>query len=196
MASSGPRLLGMIRDSIADPREAARVLLALQPPPGRVIEAAILVAVLDALIVGLLTSGALRVPLPQGELTLAPLAHAGLLAVSFVLSAGALQAGGRVLGGKGSFGQSLLVVVWLEVIAIALQVVQVAAALLVPPLVPFLGLAGLLVLFWCLVHFARVLHGFGGYGVTILAILLGSVLLVLGLTLTLGLLGIGVPANV
>jgi hypothetical protein len=186
----------MIWDSIADPSVAARTLLALQPPPGRVVEAAILVSVLDALIVGILTNGALQVPLPQGELTLAPLAHAALLAISFVLSASALQVGGKVLGGKGSFGQSLLVIVWLEVIAIALQLVQLVAAFLLAPLAPFLGLAALVVLLWCLVHFVRVLHGFSGYGATILTILLGSILLVLGLTLTLGLLGIGVPANV
>lgn len=186
----------MIRDSIATPGEAAQALLALRPRPSRIIEAAILVSVLDALIVGVLSGGAFTVPLPEGEVTLGPLAHAALLAASFFLSACALQVGGQVLGGRGRFAQSLLVVVWLEVIAVAIQVVQLAVGLLLPPLAPILGLAGLLVLLWCLVHFTRALHGFAGLGRAIMAILLGAVAMLVGLSLLLGFLGIGAPSNV
>lgn len=196
MASSGPRFFGMLRDSIATPYEAAQALLALRPSTMRIVEAAILVSVVDALIVGVLAGGAFTIPLPEGDMTLGPLAHAALLAASFLLSAGALQVGGQILGGKGRFEQSLLVVVWLEVIAVAIQFLQLISALIVPPLAPILGIAGLLVLFWCLIHFTRALHGFTGYGRPILAVVLGAFLVGIAVSLLVGLLGFGGPPNV
>ncbi|MBP1804237.1 YIP1 family protein [Rubellimicrobium aerolatum] len=196
MASDGSILLSLIRDSIATPREAAGRLLALRPPLGVVLEAAVLVSVLDALLVGVLSGGAFAIPLPEGQMVLSPLMHAALLAASLLISAGALQVGGQLLGGRGRFDQALLVVVWLEVVAIAIQLVELAAALLLAPLAPLLALAGLALLLWCVVHFTRALHGFSGYGRTLLALLLGAFAIGIALSALLGLFGFGGPADV
>lgn len=192
-----PSLLTMLRDSVAEPQETADRLLALRPATGVVLQAAVLVSVLDALILGLLGGGASSMPTPAGgEMTLLPFAHAAVLFASLILSAGALQVGGRMLGGKGRFEEALLLIVWLEVVSIAVQAVTLIAALILPPLAGLLGLVGLAILLWCLVHFNRALHGFAGLGRTVAALLLGAVVVVLGLSALLAVLGFGGPPDV
>lgn len=191
-----PSLLTMLRDSVAEPQETADRLLALRPTTGVVVQAAVLVSVLDALILGVLGGGELAVPTPAGEMSFSPLAHAAVLLASLALSAGALQIGGRMLGGRGRFEEALLLVVWLEVVSIAVQAVTVIAALILPPLAGLVGLLGVAILLWCLVHFNRALHGFAGLGRTIAALLLGAVVVVLGLSALLAVLGFGGASDV
>ncbi len=186
----------MIRDSVAEPRLMADRLLAMQPGRGVILQAAVLVSVLDALILGVLGGGSLSLPTPQGEIVLAPVGHAALLLASLILSAGAIQVGGQFLGGKGRFQQALLIVVWLEVIALAVQVATLLAAVVLPPLAGLLGLLGLAVLLWCVVHFTRALHGFQGFGRTIVALIVGAVVVVFALSMLLSIFGFGGPQNV
>ncbi|TNC67570.1 YIP1 family protein [Rubellimicrobium roseum] len=196
MASSGTTLLNMLRDSVTTPREAATRLLAIRPSLGLVLQGAALVSILDALLLGVLAGGSFAIPLPEGDMILNPFNHAALLLCSLVLSAGALQAGGQVLGGTGRFDQALLVVVWLEVVAIAVQLVQVVAALILPPLAPLLGLAGLVVLLWCVLNFTRILHGFPGFGRTVLALVVGALIVVVALSALFGIFGVGATPDV
>lgn len=191
-----PSILSMIRDSVADPQETADRLLSSRPSTSVILQAAVLVSALDALILGLLGGGSFVVPTPEGDLALSPIWHAVVLFASLVLSAGALQVGGQMLGGKGRFQESLLVVVWLEVLAIAIQIVTLLVALILPPLAGLLALLGIGILIWCIVHFARALHGFAGYGRTIGALLLGAVVVVFGISALLAMLGFGGPADV
>lgn len=186
----------MIRDSVADPQETADRLLSLRPASGVILQAAVLVSVLDALILGLLGGGALIVPMPDGEVVLSPFMLAAFFFGWLILSAGGLQVGGQMLGGKGRLQESLLVVVWLAVIKTAIDVATLLAALVVPPLAGILGFLGLGVLIWCVVHFARALHGFAGYGRTIGALLLGAVIVVFGISALLAMLGFGGPPDV
>lgn len=195
MASEPAALLGLIRDSVATPQIAAARLLALRPSGLVLLQAAVLVSALDALLLGVL-GGGFVIPLPSGDWILPPLLHAALLGASLILTACALQVGGQVLGGQGRFAQALLVTIWLEVIAIAIQLVQVVVALALPMLTGFAGVAGLAILLWCMVHFARVLHGFPGYGRAIGAILIGALAVGLALTVLLGFLGFGVSPDV
>lgn len=191
-----PSILSMIRDSVAEPQETADRLLALRPSTGVILQAAVLVSVLDALLLGALGGGSFVMPTPDGGLALSPFLHAAVLFGSLVLSAGALQVGGQMLGGKGRFQESLLVVVWLEVLAIAVQLVTLLVAIIVPPIAGVLGILGLGILIWCIVHFARALHGFPGYGRTIGALLLGAVVVVFGMSVLLAMLGFGGPPDV
>lgn len=191
-----PSLLSMIRESVTEPQETAHRLLALRPRTAVVVQAAVLVAVLDALILGLLGGGALMMPTPEGQLALSPFFHVAVLLASLILSAGALQVGGQILGGKGRFAEALLLVVWLEILTLAIQLATLLASLVLPPLGALIGVLGLAVLLWCVVHFARALHGFAGYGRTIAALLLGAIVVILGMSLLLAMLGFGGPADV
>jgi hypothetical protein len=148
------------------------------------------VSVLDALLLGLLAGGRFVLPLPSGDVLVPPLAHAAVLLASLVLTASAIQIGGRFLGGQGRFSEALLVVVWMEVLALGTEIVLLAASLLLPPLTGILGIAGLAVLLWCLVHFIRALHGFAGLGRAVAALLIGAVAVGLALSLLLGAFGV------
>lgn len=191
-----PSLLNLIRDSVAEPQEFADRLLAARPRTSVVVEAAVLLSILDALILGLLGGGGTTLPMPNGEIQLSPFAHAGVLLASLLLTASALQVGGQLLKGRGRYAEALVLVVWLEVVALAVQVVTVLVALVLPPLAGIVGLLGFGLLLWCLLHFVRALHGFSGLGRAAGALLLGVVALVVATSLLLAALGFGAPADV
>lgn len=190
-----PSFLHLLRDSVAEPGEFADRLLAVRPRNGVVLEAAVLVTALDALVLGALGGGATMLPTPAGEVALSPFEHAGVLLASLLLSAAAIQVGGRLLKGRGRYPEALVLVVWLEVVALAVQLATVLAALVLPPLGALLGLLGFAVLLWCLLHFIRALHGFAGLGRAAGALLLGGLVMVLGTSILLALLGVGGPAD-
>ena len=73
---------------------------------------------------------------------------------------------------------------------------KLVAALVLPPLAGLLGLLGLAVLLWCVVHFTRALHAFEGFGRTILALFIGAVIVVFALSMLLSIFGFGGPQNV
>lgn len=198
MASEGSALLGMIRDSIVAPRSSAERVLALRPAPTELMLGVVLVATLDALLAGVTGVGVIIIPDGADGLgqVLSPFAHAAMLAMLLLVFASAFQAGGQVLGGQGRFSESLLVVVWLEVVSLAIQVVQAFVMKLVPPLEMSAAIAGGLLLLWCLLNFMRALHRFTGLGRTIGAVLLASIGAALALSFLLALLGIGVPSDV
>jgi hypothetical protein len=78
-------------------------------------------------------------PTPQASGGLLALrAHGGAPGL-LILSAGALQVGGQMLGGKGRFAEALMLVVWLEVLAIVIQAATLLVALALPPLAGLLG---------------------------------------------------------
>ncbi len=186
--SPPPTLIALIRDSIATPQAMAARLLRLNLPLRPVLELVVLVSVLDALLVGTLGGGSFALPMLDGSMRpVGPLTHATLLTALLVLSAGALQVAGQVLGGRGRLTEALLVVGWLEVISLAVPVVQVVVHLLLPPLAGLVGLAGIAVLLWCLLHFVRVLHGFDGFGRTVGTLLLAMIGIGIGLSMILGL---------
>ena len=196
MASESAGLLSLIRDSVAAPQRAAERLLALRPSGIVLAQSAVLVSVLDALILGVLGGGGFVIPLPDGDWVLPPFLHAALLVASLVLTAGALQVGGQILGGKGRFADALLVTIWLEVIAIAVQFAQILVALALPMLTDLVGLLGIVVILWCMVHFAKALHGFPGLGRAIGAVLIGALAVGIALSLLLGFLGFGASPDV
>ena len=181
---------------MAEPQEFADRLLASRPRTPVVIEAAVLLAVLDALVLGTLGGGAASIPTPGGLISLSPFQHAGVLLASLLLSASALQVGGQILRGRGRYAEALVLVVWLEVMALAVQVATVLAALILPPLAAVVGLLGFGVLLWCLLHFVRALHGFAGFGRAAGALLIGAVVVIVASSLLLAALGFGAPADV
>jgi hypothetical protein len=198
MAPDMTGLLGMIRDSIATPRTAAERVLSLHPSSTELVMAVALVAALDAILAGLTGVGIILIPSADGtmEQFLPPFAHAAALVALLLLFAGAFQASGQVLGGRGRFSASLSIVVWLEVVSLAIQAAQALVLFLVPQLASFAAIGGAAILLWCLVHFMRALHGFQGLGRTILAILLASLGAALALSVLLAILGIGAPTDV
>jgi hypothetical protein len=83
---------------------------------------------------------------------------------------------GRAFGGRGSFEDALLVVVWLQLVMLAVQVVQLVALALAPPLAGIIGLASIVLFFWLMSGFIAELHGFASRQ----KVLVGMLLVIFG----------------
>ena len=89
---------------------------------------------------------------------------------------------GRAFDGHGTFADALLVVVWLQLLMLALQVLQLIATLVAPPFAGIIGLAGFAVFLWLMTAFIAELHGFRSRA----RVFLGLVLTGLGTGFVLG----------
>ncbi|MES2144356.1 MAG: YIP1 family protein, partial [Pseudomonadota bacterium] len=95
------------------------------------------------------------------------LAQGGILVVMAVLAYGV----GRWRGGRGSFADALILMVWWQAVLLGFQLVQIAALLLFPVATNLLGLAGLVLVFWLLTGFIAELHGFSSPGLVLVGII-------------------------
>ena len=155
------RIIALARLSLKDPRAAVRQLLAEDVPlPARTL-GLLLMAVASAVLAHL---GFMLLPPPADPLaefiSQSPLRTAIvqwlILAGSVVVVFGV----GRNFGGRGSLPDTLLVVVWLQLIMVAVQLVQLLALVVSPPLAGLLNLGGLVLFFWLFSSFVAELHGF------------------------------------
>jgi hypothetical protein len=188
------RLLAL---TVRDPAEAARMLLSLHLSRGVLWQALALVTIVSVLVVALSPGPMPDAATAEGTdaLFLSPFAYATILGASLVILVFALHFTGAALGGTGSFAGTLTLVTWLEVLATAVRVVQVVTLLVAPVAAGIVSIAGLVLLFWTLVNFIRVLHGFDTLGRAILTLLLAIAGMSVGLMLILGLIGVGVAGG-
>ena len=156
----------LLRETFSDPRGGMRRVLDLGLPMAARWQALALVAVVSALLSQL---SVMLTPMAPGT---EPLPGFGggafrvliLQLVLLVLFVAGLDRIGRAMGGRGTFPDAVLVIAWLQVIMVALQVAQVVALLLVPPMAMLVGLVSVGVFFWMLTGFACELHGFDNRG--------------------------------
>jgi hypothetical protein len=188
------RLLAL---TVRDPAEAARLLLSLNLSRGVLWQALALVTIVSVLVVALSPGPMPDAATAEGTdaLFLSPFAYATILGASLVMLVFALHFTGAALGGTGSFAGTLTLVTWLEVLATAIRVAQVVTLLVAPMLAGIVSIAGLVLLFWTLVNFIRVLHGFSTLGRAVLTLLLAIAGMSVGLMLILGLIGVGVAGG-
>lgn len=153
-------LLGL---TFRDPEAAARLLLA-QGWPVSARWMGLLVAVSVSAILS--WASAQIFPLsaedPAAILTLShtPLAMAGLQLGAIVLAAALMAGVGRMFGGRGSFEDALLLTVWIEIVLLVVQVVQVVLSLVLPPVAGMVGILAIVLFLWLTVQFTKALHGF------------------------------------
>lgn len=169
----GARLVGLARLTLQDPRQAARVLLAEGVPMRARTGGLLLVAILTALMANLQFGAGARSLDPFSAFMLAsPIRTAvvqwGFLALSVLL----IHRVGRAFGGRGSFADALLIVVWLQVLMLGFQVLQLVVAPILPGLAGVIGLVSFVVYFWLMTHFIAELHGFTSRGLVFLGIML------------------------
>lgn len=188
------RLLGL---TIRSPGEAAALLVGLNLSRTVLWQALALVTVLSVLIVAFSPG-----PMPEagpiagpGPVLLTPFAYVAVLGASLVMLVFALYFTGTALGGTGTFPATLTLVVWLEVLATAVRLIQTAVMLVSPVLGGLVSLVGLGLLFWTLVNFVNVLHGFGSLGKALMTLLLAVVGISLGVAVILSLIGAGLPGG-
>ncbi len=181
-------LLRLTRDTITNPREGAETVLSLAPPREALIYMFAFVVVLSILLGDL-------VALMTGPITEGPLAGRspmmlGLIQAAFLfIMIHAVYRIGRLFGGTGAFDEAALLVIWLQFIFVLVQVVQVFALLLIPPLIGLITVAALGLFFWLLVNFIAVLHGFTSLGTVFMMTIASGFAILFALTFILALLG-------
>jgi len=185
--------------TIQDPRTVAAELVAMQVPRAQLWLALALAVVLNTLVYQLSLFSASGDVAQLPRLFTSPLLFAVVIGAGLVMSIVALTYPGRALGGTGDLNAIMTLLVWLQYLRFAVQIV----AFVLTPLVP--AIAGLLVLgasvfgLWLVLNFVDVGHKlnslFTAFGVMVMA-MLG---IMLGLAMLLSLLGIqnlGIAPNV
>ena len=107
--------------------------------------------------------------------------------------------GGRMFGGTAGVDDSLLAVTWLQAVMLLVQVFQMAALLLVPPLDLLIFMAAAVLLIYLLVNFIMEIHGFTSAMAVVAGVVGGFFALALVISILMAILGIGfggVPENV
>ena len=167
------RIGALVQLTLQEPRQAARVLLAEDVPIRARTVGLLLVAVLSSLLASLQIGPDLTGLDPLSRFMLAsPLRAAVFQWLFLALTVVLTYRVGRVFGGHGSLPDALLVVAWLQVPMLALQVVQIAATLVAPPLAGIIGLGGFALFLWLMTAFVAELHGFRSRGKVFLGLVL------------------------
>jgi hypothetical protein len=155
------QVVALAKRTFEDPRAGVRTLLGLGVPlPARTV-GLVLVSVLSALLLHL---GFFLLPATDDPLTRfigqSPLGSAVIQWVILTATVLAIHRIGRLFGGRATLPDALLVVVWLQLIMLGVQVVQLLTLILFAPLAGLVNLAGLVLFFWLFTSFIAEIHGF------------------------------------
>ncbi|MFW5654417.1 MAG: YIP1 family protein [Roseicyclus sp.] len=188
-------LLRLARDTVTNPREGAATVLSFAPTRqalwlmfALVVVASLMMGEIMGLMLNMPTDGPLTGPMQQSPLMLG-LIQAALLYVSIH----AIHRIGRVFGGTGRLEEAALLIIWLQFILLCVQVVQIAAMVVLPPLAGLVTILAIALFFWLLTNFIAVLHGFQSLGMVFVMTLLAAFGLLVLLSLVLSMLGLAVP---
>jgi hypothetical protein len=184
----GERLLALAQLTLRDPRKATRALLAEGVPMRARTAGLLLVAVVSALLASLQVGLEPQALDPFSAFMLASPFRAAVFQWLFLaLSVGLIYRVGRAFGGVGSLPDALLIVVWLQLLTLVLQVLQLLASVLAPPLAGIIGLGGFVLFLWLMTGFIAELHGFRSRGMVFLGMIVSAIAtgFVLGIVLIL-----------
>lgn len=180
--------------SVRDPRGAARWVMAFDMPRIARWQALLLVVVVSAILARLtVTFFAEPETVAMGGLLLNPATTAVIQMSVLVIAVFAIYWIGHAMGGKGGFGDTILLVAWLQFCMVCLQIAQTAALLILPPMASLIGVAGFVLFFWLLTSFVAELHGFASLAQVFLMIMVSLLALVFGMSVILTLIGITIP---
>lgn len=195
-------VLRLMMMTLRDPSRAVSILRGLNLPMQARWMLLALVVVLDMLFALLMV---LLLPAPPGADETAalgallgqPILIAVLQAASLLMIAGVMAKVGQMFGGRGNFADALLLVAWIAAIMLAMQIVLLLMAMIVPALSGYVTLGFIAILIWLMATMARELHGFSSLAMVIFGTI-GTILVVsLILSVLLAMLGVmpEVPAG-
>lgn len=143
-------LAALARQSMTEPRPAAANLMALGIPREALWPAFVLVNIVSVVLAALMF-GPQEVP---------PFRTAAVSLVSSVLSIMLVLKLGQLMGGKGTFEDTLLLTTFLQAIFLVGQVIQVFISFIFLPLAGLYFFALLIFVIWLNINFIAALHGF------------------------------------
>ena len=185
----------LILQTLQNPAAVAQYLMRLGYPRPILWLLVVLVSVLSVL---MLAAFQVVVPVSSSaeSLVITPLAYAAIIGASLIVLVFALNFVGQMLGGNGTFENALILMIWMQFMAIPIQMAQAIVLLILPAMVGFVTLGGFVFLIYCMVHFATQLHGFDSLARGFATLALSLVGMVFGLAIILTLIGVTVQAGV
>ena len=165
----------LLRRTLQDPRKGARAVLSLGVPLPVRTAGLLLMAILSTLVSHI---GFLLLP-PSGDplavfLSASPLRTAVMQWLLLAGTALLIYRVGRMRGGKGALPDALLMVLWLQVPMLIIQIAQLFALVLLPPLAALISIGGFILYLWLMTNFIAELHGFVSRGAVFAGIIITS----------------------
>jgi hypothetical protein len=181
----------LVKDSLVQPRVAAREVIGLGLGRDLLIQAAAAVTALGVVL------GFVAVRLSSGEVDTVsaailsnPLVGAALQ-FGIILLAGFLTFRiGQAFGGVGDLDGSLAIVVWLNAMMLLIQTGQLFLMLVVPPLAGLVAIATVVWALWAFANFVTELHDFQNPFFVLGGVILSMIVLFFGIAMILAILGI------
>jgi hypothetical protein len=166
------QIIALARLTLQDPAAGVRSLLSLGVPLPARTAGLLLVAVCSALLVhlGFLLLPASEDPISQ-FMSQSPFRTAVIQWLILAATVLCIFQIGRAFGGKGTLTDTILVVVWLQLIMLGVQIVQLLSMVLIAPLAGLVNLAGLILFFWLFTSFIAALHGFASRWMVLVGII-------------------------
>lgn len=160
------QMMRLCWQGLVSPREGASAALSLGVPRAAILPMAGLVSVALAYLRFLQfeVAGPVNMELPDGtveQVQIQPLLLAGMLLATIVFGSWALTAIGKRMGGTGQLEEAATLLVYLNMIAVGLNLAILVSMIIMPALSLVLGFAAFTMLIWLSVQFTDVLHGFG-----------------------------------
>lgn len=179
-------LVSLARETVIDPRAGARRILAIDLQLTERWMALGLTVVMSTILTHLsFEMSPAEVREYFGSAFASPIRTALIQGVAMVLGALAMYHLGRARGGTGSLPEAISLLAWLQFILLLVQVAQLVAEVVLPPLASVLGLAGVAAFFWLMTNFVAELHGFRSLFSTFFGVLLSLAGLVMVLAMLL-----------
>ncbi|TKW65786.1 MAG: hypothetical protein DI616_12970 [Paracoccus denitrificans] len=153
-------LIWLARLSFRNPGQAVRQLQALALPVSARWMALVISVVLSTVLMVVTIRIRPETVMPVlGEVANQPFAYA-MLQLSFVaISAWLLTGMARAVGGRGDFGDVILVIAWIEFLLLIAQLLQLILLIVSPLLASLFGLASMIMITWVSVQLLRAVFG-------------------------------------
>ncbi len=180
-------------ETLRDPRGSAAKLIALDVPMPTLWAALALAAVLNAMLVGLNMVLFPTAVFPLPPIFMNPFVYALAMAAGSALSIFVLFWVGERMGGEGQLQDVAVVLIWLQYLRLAAQVVLLVLTILMPVLAILATLAITLFSLWLVLCFLDVAHRFNSMGKSALVLVFSFMGVIFGLSMLLMLLGVSTP---
>lgn len=184
--------------TLRNPHAASQVILSWNMPKEALWTAVALVSVIIT-ILSTLSNMIFPVPAPLSAIVGNPFVYFLVAAGGFVATVHAIYWTGRMLGGRGAVEDLMVLLLWLQALRAAAQVVVLVLLVLAPALATFLVLFVAAATLWVFVHFISVGLQLNSIFRALVVLFVGAAVLVTGLSFFLSLIGVsalGVPLGV
>lgn len=172
MELSAANLWNLLRLTVLQPGQAASLLLRLPILGNMRFVTMAVVASLSAVALWA-TYATFPMTMPDGSPApqIGPLSWAMMIGAGVMITSGVIFVCCRLVGGKASFTDLILLMSWFQFLQLALYLVQMVLILLLPPLGALVALASVGLTLWILAHFIKAANGFA----TVLGPILGII---------------------